>query len=148
MNKKTTPLVILLLASTCMFLTKELFKKFRFVQNFIEGSNRLVKWEYPGSKHPGMHNLVLRSQGNVEFRVLVGFEMMILRKRYYLPYGFVESRGGIAIINTFLGRGKCLFLFYVNTDKKVIVTSYEDDQLIVPGPGATFKPHWWQLLRI
>ncbi len=149
-------MLALFIASTVIFATaaiilgSELLKKFAFMRDFIGNSNQMVVWRYEGleGREPGMHNVVLR--GQTPFCALVGFKLdiPILGHTGFDYYGFVQSdEHGVAVISTYLGKGRCEFRFFVNTDlaqNPVTATSNESDQQLQP--YSSYPPHWYQRL--
>ncbi len=139
-----------LFATSAIFLGLEFKKKFGFMANFARNSNQLLIWKSWGSKKPGMHNIILR--GNRPFCALVGFQLNVpmFGMSGFDYYGFVKSNDqGVAVISTYIGKGECEFLFFVNTDlnhNSVVASSTERDQLHTP--DVTYPPHWWQRLGI
>lgn len=139
-------ILVILFATTTIFLAKEIFKKFSFMKQFIESSNQLVEWQYDGSFKPGMQNIVIR--GEKPFAVLIGFELKIFGSLGFDYYGYVQSNeAGIAVISTYLGRTKTRFQFFVNCDlnqHQIHASSTDEDQALIP--QAVYPPHWWQRL--
>jgi len=137
-------------ASIAIFLGSEFLKKFGFMRDFIKDSNQMVVWYYQGpeDRKPGMYNIVLR--GSKPFCALVGFKLNIPVLGYsgFDYYGFVRSDNhGVAVVSNYLGRGKCEFQFFVNTDldiNPITATASEDDQQLKP--NSTYPPHWYQRL--
>jgi len=131
--------------SVSVFLAKELVKKFRFFQCFVSSSRQLVPWYYKRKnvEKKGMHNIVLR--GEKQFSALVGFELElpVIGNAGFDYYGLVHSdKEGKAVFSTYLGNGDCKFVFFLNEDIKVSVSSSEEDQKL--NPTEIYPPHWWQ----
>lgn len=131
---------------TAVFLGTEMLKKFHFMRDFVNHSNQLVTWNYAGDRKPGMYKIVL--SGQKPFGALVGFRLEIPAIGFsgYDYYGFVRSdMGGLAVISTYLGKGKCEFRFLTTSDKsQITVTSTEGDQELMP--QEVYPPHWYQKL--
>ena len=131
--------------AAAIFFGKEMWKKFGHMQAFVEKSHQLVEYNSPGVESPGMYNIVLVGRG--PFVALVGFHLEIpFIGKGFDYYGRVESnRLGVAVISTYIGRGKVKFQFFTNcdlTDNPIRVTSTEEDQFFKP--TAVYPPHWWQ----
>lgn len=132
------------------FLGHEMLKKFRFMQGFLEHSNQMVTWVYPGGAKsvaaPGMYNVVLR--GQKPFCALVGFTLKIGGYQGFDYYGCVQSDDyGVAVVSTYLGRGSVEFRFFVNSNldsNLVVASSTAGDQRLMP--HVAYPPHWYQRL--
>ncbi len=131
-----------------VFLGSQHLKKFYHMQDFIESSNSLVSWYYPGPKtgKGGMRNIVLH--GKEPFSILVGFrlEIPLLGFSGFDHVGFASSNSnGLIVISQYLGRRPYWCQYMANTDlcnNPVTVTSTEEDQRLIP--TNVYPPHWYQ----
>jgi hypothetical protein len=144
--------------ATVLFLGKEMFKKFRFMRDFVNNSRSLLELNYEGAKEygwdKGMRNIVIRAKE--PFSVLVGFELTApVFGTGFDYYGFTNARrleNGIndeyvAVISTYLGNGPCLFQFFLNCDAVTTdarVSTTDDDQKLKP--AVVYPPHLYQRL--
>ena len=116
------------------------------MKSFVEQSNQLVELKYKGRLSPGMRNIVL--SGNAPFRVLIGFKLRIPIIGYtgFDYYGEAESdENGAVVISTFIGKGPCVFQFFVNTDLSQNPIKAEAgcaEQSMTP--DVVYPPHWYQ----
>lgn len=141
-----------LLLPLAWFFGTELLKKFNFMRQFIENTDHLVTYKWPGcfdidiDRSPGMGNIVIRA--NQPFVALVGFRLSIPLIGYtgFDHFGFVASdQCGMAIFSTYLGRSPVDFQFLLSVDvseSEAKPRSSRDDQRLIP--TATFPPHWYQ----
>jgi hypothetical protein len=134
-----------------LFLGQEFLKKFGFMDEFIQDSNQMVVYRYPGltnGEKPGMRNIVLR--GQKPFSALIGFNLNIPFINYsgFDYYGKVKSgEYFIAVISTYVGKSPVAFKFLVNTDlsiNRITASSTEVDQHFTP--NVEYPPHWYQRL--
>lgn len=134
-------------SALCVFLAKELLKKFLFFKSFSENSSLMIHWSYR-SEVSWMRNIVL--QWETPFCILVGFELRIplLGYTWFDYYGFVRSdENHRVIISTYFKKGKRVhFRFMKNSDIPVVIHSNDEDQS--KKPNAVFSPHWWQVLWV
>jgi hypothetical protein len=136
------------------FFGTELQKKFAFMGRFVNGTQALVTYKYPGAAamgiSKGMRNLVLRSSDGKPFRTLVAFKFefaVIGQLGSVDPYGFVASnKDGVAVVSTYLGKGSVDFTFLVIKDDgsttAVTVSSTDEDQRLLA--DVAYPPHWIQ----
>jgi hypothetical protein len=136
------------------FFGRELQKKFAPMGQFVNGTQALVTYKYPGAVamniSKGMRNIILCSRDGKPFRVLVAFKFefpVIGRLGSVDPYGFVASnKNGVAVICTYFGKGAVDFTFLVikedGSAADVDVSSTEEDQ--PRQPDAVYPPHWVQ----
>lgn len=144
-------LVVLLLV-VVLFLAKELWKKFGFIDDFARRSGQLKIFHYPGAKKsgikPGMRKIVLRGREGVHFSVLIGFELIIpLLGRRMDYYGFVQAgEKGVAVFETYLGKGAATFMFIISREDpdEVRVTSGSAEQTLPA--NVSYPPHFYQRL--
>lgn len=141
--------ITFMLFCLCLFLGYQHLKKFGYMQEFIRGSNQLVEYLYMGTRYRkkrGMKKIVLRGQR--PFKVLVGFYLQVPVLHYagFDYYGFAESdNAGVLVIETYFGKGSCLFQFYSNQNSDnnpIVVSSTEEDQNL--RPTVSYPPHWYQ----
>ncbi|MDD2758580.1 MAG: hypothetical protein PHD72_04445 [Patescibacteria group bacterium] len=142
-----------------LFLGKEMFKKFRFMKQFVGRSASLLEFDFQGVREHGwkrgMRNIVIR--WDKSFSVLVGFELTIpIFGTGFDYYGQTDARKEgdewVAVISTYLGRGPCRFQFFLNREKGInyighpypSVSSYDTDQTLAP--SAVYPPHFFQRL--
>lgn len=138
-------------APVAIFLGTQFLKKFRYMYVFVNNSRQLVTWRHNGFQEKyktGMYNIVLR--GKKQFNALVGFKLDIPVLGYsgFDYYGIVHSDPqGVAVISTYLGKGDCMFEFFVNTDldgHPITATCTREDQFLTP--QEVYPPHWYQRL--
>ena len=149
----------LLLATTIIFLSlalflgKEILKKFRFLDRFMDqpGYIQKISFFWPGSKEKGMQNITLET--DCPFKILVGFDLkipLIFKGTDWFGIGSSRRERGTdqAVISTFLWKKPVEFRFLINSMNpeihiRIVPPNFTTAHL---EPNVTCPPHLYQRL--
>jgi len=149
----------LLLATTivffsfALFLGREIFKKFRFLDRFMsqQGYIQRVSFHWPGSTNKDMQNIVL--EADCPFKILVGFSLkipLIFKGTDWFGVGSSRRDRGTdrAVISTFLWKKPVEFRFLINSMNPEIHIRIVPPNFTVAHlePDVICPPHFYQRL--
>lgn len=128
------------------YLTREHVRRLRNNYRFMAHDSAMVKWHWKGAStekaKPGMYAIMLKSKIQTTFKAQVGF---FIAQGMIDNFGFVESGPtGIAVFETYLGKGPVTFTFLLN--KEIVVEVITGEECQHYQATAVFPPHWWQRL--
>ena len=139
--------VIVVLVALVMFLGRELLKHFeraKRTEDRREGYYSFC-YRYKGSSKPRMRKIMISSEDRKPFYCQVGMRFQLFGYDGIDYFGSVDSDDeGVAVIETYLGRGSCEFYFLENRQTILSINTLKDDSSYIP--CAVFPPHWWQRL--
>jgi hypothetical protein len=102
--------------------------------------NLVSKWHYEGGFRKMRKLRITAQKHELPLSLRIGFTY----RGGYLFFGDVTSKTDIVVIETYLGRGGCEFIFTTAAPRNCTIELLPEKHVAVP--DAVFKPHWWQKL--
>jgi hypothetical protein len=122
-----------------IFLNKNVFYSRYDRANTNHSFSHVWKGAKAEGTKPAMRKIFLQSDDGSDFTVLIGFR---LGQKFHC-FGAMQSKHGKAVMNTWMGKGRCEFCFMATIPASKITTSHGDLHQTLEAQ-ETFWPHWYQ----
>lgn len=135
-----TLILLVVLFVSAVLLINFIVKKRLKLKYYNENPELKATWKYTGGLRQMRKLRIYSTNCRSPLTVKVGFVYL----GGLIFYGKVSSNSPFVVIETYLGRGGCDFVFATKTARKCKVELLPENDK--SKPDAVFLPHWWQKL--